>query len=80
MSQRSKRSMVIAGHRTTLSMPDVFWFALKEIAAQEGIPVSQLVNRIDIDREYANLSSLLRVYVVDYYRRLAEKRAEGKNR
>jgi predicted DNA-binding ribbon-helix-helix protein len=50
-----------------------FWRALKEIAAQEGTAVSQLVARIDTDREHANLSSTLRVYVLDHYRRLADK-------
>jgi len=69
--QRTKRSIVIGGHKTSLSLEADFWLALKEIAAQEGTPVSQLVNRIDADREHANLSSHLRVYVLEHYRRLA---------
>jgi predicted DNA-binding ribbon-helix-helix protein len=69
--QRKKRSIVIAGHKTSLSLEAGFWLALKEIAAQEGIPVHQLVNCIDNDREHANLSSNLRVYVLEHYRRLA---------
>jgi predicted DNA-binding ribbon-helix-helix protein len=70
--QRTKRSIVIAGHKTSLSLEAGFWLALKEIAAQAGTPVSQLVNRIDTDRDHANLSSTIRLYVLEHYRRLAE--------
>ena len=45
--------------------------------AHEGVPVSALVTRIDLDREHANLSSTLRIYVLDHYRRLAEEAAPG---
>ena len=41
--QRTKRSIVVQGHKTSLSLETAFWLALKEIAAQEGTPVSQLV-------------------------------------
>ena len=73
--RRTKRSIVIAGHKTSLSLEAGFWLALKEIAAQEATPVSQLVNRIDTHREHANLSSTIRVYVLDHYRRLADEAA-----
>jgi predicted DNA-binding ribbon-helix-helix protein len=53
---------------------------LKEIAVQEGMPVSQLVNRIDGDRDHGNLSSRLRVYVLEHYRRIAEEHAQRKVR
>jgi predicted DNA-binding ribbon-helix-helix protein len=70
--QRLKRSIVIAGHKTSLSLEAAFWVSFKEIAAQEGVSVAALVNRIDTDRDHANLSSVIRLYVLDRYRRLAE--------
>jgi predicted DNA-binding ribbon-helix-helix protein len=75
--QRTKRSIVIAGHKTSIALEDAFWLSLKEIAAEEGTPVSQLVNRIDGDRDHGNLSSTVRLYVLEHYRRLAEEAAPG---
>ena len=60
------------GHKTSLSLEAGFRLSLKEIAAQEGIAVRKLVSRLDTDRNHANLSSTIRLYVLDYYRRLAE--------
>ena len=71
--QRAKQWIVIRGHKTSLSLEPDFWLALKEIAAQERTPVSHLVNRIDQERQRVNLSSALRVYVLEHYRRLAER-------
>ncbi len=70
-----KRSIAIAGHKTSIALENAFWVLLKEIAAHEGVSVATLVNRIDMDREHANLSSQLRLYVLDHYRRLAEEAA-----
>ena len=67
--QRTKRSIAIGGHKTCICLEDAFWHSLKEISAQEGTPVSQLVNRIDEGRDHANLSSAIRLHVLDYYRR-----------
>jgi predicted DNA-binding ribbon-helix-helix protein len=73
--------MVIDGHKTSLSLEDGFWLALKEIAAQEGTLVRELVHRIDIDREHSNLSSAIRLYVLEHYRRLLEQAlAAGKGK
>jgi predicted DNA-binding ribbon-helix-helix protein len=58
--EKMKRSIVIAGHKTSLSLEAAFWL-LKEIAAHEGVSVVALVNRIDTDREHANLSSAIRL-------------------
>jgi predicted DNA-binding ribbon-helix-helix protein len=77
--EKMKRSIVIAGHKTSLSLEAAFWLSLKEIAALEGTPVSQLVNRIDTDRENANLSSAIRLYVLNHYRLLAEAKSNAKN-
>jgi predicted DNA-binding ribbon-helix-helix protein len=75
--QESKQSVVVGQRKTSLRLEVGFWVSLKEIAAHEGVPVSALVTRIDLDREHANLSSTLRIYVLDHYRRLAEEAAPG---
>ena len=68
MSQSVKKhSVVIAGHRTSLSLEDAFWRALTDLARQEGISVNALVQRIDSTRS-GNLSSAARVYVLDRLR------------
>ena len=63
-----KRSIVLAGHRTSVSMEDAFWQALKDIAASRGMTLSDLVCSIDTKREYGNLSSAVRLFVLDHYR------------
>lgn len=70
--QKSKRSVVIGKRKTSLSLEDAFWLSLKEIAAEERVSIAMLVNRIEADRRYANLSSAIRLYVLDHYRRLAD--------
>ncbi len=59
-----KRSVEIAGHRTSLSLEAAFWRALKRLAAKDGVSVNTLVTRIDRARE-GNLSSAVRVYVLE---------------
>jgi predicted DNA-binding ribbon-helix-helix protein len=63
-----KRSVVVAGHRTSISLEDAFWKALKEIAKQRDITLSRLVETIDSKRGDANLSSAIRLFVLDHYR------------
>lgn len=60
-----KRSIVIAGHRTSVSLEDAFWRALKDVAAAEGLSLAALVGRVDAGRGAANLSSALRVFVLE---------------
>ena len=68
-----KRSVVIAGHKTSVSLEDAFWTSLKEIAISRGVTLSDLVTSIDVERQQGNLSSCLRLFVLDYYRhRLVE--------
>jgi predicted DNA-binding ribbon-helix-helix protein len=62
-----KRSIKIAGHQTSVSLEDEFWNALKEIAASKDTPLPSLVSTIDKERQYGNLSSTIRVYVLSYY-------------
>jgi predicted DNA-binding ribbon-helix-helix protein len=72
-SQLLKRSIALGGHKTSISVEAAFWVSLKEIAAYEMISVPELVTRIDTDRRHANLSSAVRLYVLDHYRRLVEQ-------
>ena len=62
-----KRSIVIAGHKTSISIEDAFWKALKEIAARRDMPISETVAAIETGRQHANLSSAIRLFVLDYY-------------
>ncbi len=65
MSQTvKKRSVEIAGHRTSLSLEEAFWRALKRIAAQDSVSINRLIARIDRERA-GNLSSAVRVYVLE---------------
>jgi predicted DNA-binding ribbon-helix-helix protein len=63
-----KRSIVIAGHKTSVSLEDAFWTGLKEIAAKRDLTLSDMVAAIDQDRQHGNLSSAIRLFVLDYYR------------
>jgi predicted DNA-binding ribbon-helix-helix protein len=68
-----KRSIVLNGHKTGVSLEDAFWNALKEIAGKRAIHLSDLVAEIDEQRGHANLSSALRLFVLDYYQRPAAR-------
>ena len=63
-----KRSIVIAGHKTSVSLEDAFWTGLKEIATGRGMTLSELVATIDTGRQHGNLSSAIRLFVLDHYR------------
>ncbi len=71
MSAERKRSLSIAGHRTSISLEDEFWDALKGIAAAENRPVAALVAEVDSRRGALNLSAALRLHALAYYKRLA---------
>ena len=66
-----KRSIVIAGHKTSVSLEDAFWTGLKDIAASRNITLSELVALIDSERRQGNLSSAIRLFVLDHYRSVA---------
>ena len=63
-----KRSIVIAGHKTSVSLEDAFWKGLKDIAGDRDVTLSDLVASIDTDRRHGNLSSAIRLFVLDHYR------------
>ncbi len=66
----SKRSITIAGHRTSISLEAPFWQALAEIASSRGMSVAALVAAVDRDRpDDTNLSAALRMFALDWYRR-----------
>ena len=67
------RSIVIAGHKTSVSLEDAFWQGLKQIAAERDATLSDLVASIDTDRRQGNLSSAIRLFVLDYYRARANE-------
>jgi predicted DNA-binding ribbon-helix-helix protein len=62
-----KRSIVLAGHKTSVSLEDAFWQGLKDIATSRQTTLSDLINSIDVDREHGNLSSALRLFVLSQY-------------
>lgn len=62
-----KRSVVIAGHRTSISLEDAFWNGLKEIAGIRKMGLSELLGTIDTERQHANLSSAIRLFVLDFH-------------
>ena len=63
-----KRSIVIAGHRTSVSLEDAFWKALKEIAQARHSSLAELIASVDDQRRGGNLSSAIRVFVLGHYR------------
>lgn len=64
-TRMAKHSLVIAGHRTSISLEDAFWVGLKRIAASERRALANLVAEIDATRGQANLSSAIRVFVLE---------------
>ena len=63
-----KRSIVIAGRKTSVSLEDAFWQTFKEIAALRRMALSELAEAIDAERRSNNLSSAIRLFVLDFYR------------
>ena len=63
-----KRSIVLAGHKTSVSLEDAFWSGLKEIAGKRLLTLSTLIDTIDAQRQQGNLSSALRLFVLEFYR------------
>lgn len=70
-----KRSIVVEGHKTSVSLEDEFWNALKEIASERRETLSELVGQIDSDRSHGNLSSSIRLFVLHHFRSRSDKSA-----
>jgi predicted DNA-binding ribbon-helix-helix protein len=62
-----KRSIVLSGHKMSVSLEDAFWRGLKDIAATGRTTLSDLIGSIDADRQRGNLSSALRLFVLNHY-------------
>ncbi len=63
-----KRSVNLAGHKTSVSLESGFWESLKEIAVARGRTLSDLIAEIDKGRNHNNLSSAIRLFILAYYR------------
>ncbi len=61
----TKHSLLIAGHPTSISLEDAFWQRLRHVAAGRGTALAALVAAIDADRGEANLSSAIRVFLLE---------------
>src|SRR5947209_12877439 len=72
-----KRSIVVGGHKTSVSLEDDFWAALREIAALHRATLSDLVGSIDSQRQHGNLSSSVRLFVLNHYRQRIEAEHTG---
>jgi predicted DNA-binding ribbon-helix-helix protein len=79
-----RHSILIAGHKTSVSIEDAFWKGFKEIARDRDMTQSELLTTINSERKHNNLSSAVRLFVLDHYRRqtvpLLRKRRSAKDR
>lgn len=67
----AKRSVVIGRHKTSVSLEEEFWAQLKDIAHAKQATLSELITQIDERREHNNLSSAIRLFVLEHFRNLA---------
>ena len=74
-----KRSIMVAGHKTSVSLEDAFWNGLKEIVRERHMTLSELVAEINAQRQLGNLSSALRLFVLDFYRTQLSHPKEGRD-
>jgi len=70
-----KRSIVIDGRKTSVSLENAFWSDLKEIAGSQSVTLSELVGGIDATRQQGNLSSAIRLFVLEHFQNKAERAA-----
>lgn len=62
-----KRSVVLDGHKTSISLEEEFWSGLKKIAQARGVSPSAVIANIDAGRHQGGLSSAIRVFVLEHY-------------
>ncbi len=72
-SSVAKHSVLVHGHKTSVSLEAPFWDVLVEAARTQELTVSQLVSEVDRERSYNNLSSALRLYALDFCRARSER-------
>ena len=73
-----KRSIAIGGHKTSVSLEDAFWQGLREIAYRRRMALGELVDNIDANRKEGNLSSAIRLFVLEQYQDQIAPRHEPK--
>jgi predicted DNA-binding ribbon-helix-helix protein len=66
-----KRSVVVGGHKTSVSLEEAFWSSMKEISVERAMTLSELVGEVDAARQQGNLSSAIRLFVLDHFKTLA---------
>ena len=67
-------SVSVDGHKTSISLEEAFWSALKDIAHERGESLSHLIDSINANRQFPNLSSALRVFVLEFYQDQHQRR------
>ncbi len=72
-----KRSIVVAGHKTSVSLEEAFWNGMKEISGERNMTLSELVGEIDSKRQQGNLSSAIRLFVLDHFKSRAAGTPSG---
>jgi len=76
-SSVAKRSVVVANHKTSVSIEDEFWVSLKDIAQARRQTLSELLSEIDGGRQRGNLSSAIRLFVLAYYKKREDARRQS---
>ncbi len=74
-----KRSIVLGGHKTSVSLEDNFWEGLKEIVTERRTSLTALVGQIDAQREHGNLSSAIRLFVLAHYQGLRAQQSDTRS-
>lgn len=72
-----KRSIMVGGHKTSVSLEEPFWNGMKEISGERGKTLSELVSEINGARQQGNLSSAIRLFVLDHFRGTTEPVRSG---
>ena len=78
ISPIKKRSVKVGKRLTSITLEDEFWDAVREIAQQRDLPLSNLLADINKQRTHANLSSVIRLLVLEHYSRSAHEAAKAK--
>ena len=76
-SMVGKHSVSIAGRNTSVSLENAFWRLLKEIAGEHGMSRHELIAPIKSERRHGNLSSAIRLFVLDFYRQQIALQSKG---
>ena len=76
-SSVGKRSIIVAGRKTSVSLEEAFWIGLKEISGLRDMTLSELVDEINGHRQQGNLSSAIRLFVLDYFKSRVANTASG---